>query len=662
MNKCHSISPSRGKFSISRPTSLVWLLALMVSLLSACSAVPGAPNVTTLIPVRDFVADWNGSGNYQISPDGQRLLWNARYGFGQGLFVKHLQTGRVDRYKLPGGSWARDSRHVLISLQSKGDENDHIWSLDTDQPSQAPRDLTPYAGTKNHIIRQLPHSDDLIIGNNRRDRRVFDVYRLVQSSGELLLLATNPGNVGTWLVNDAGDVIGRARLDGAQWIYETPGAKSQDDWTPRFQVNLLDTVNPIAASARTGHWWALSNRGRDKLALVEIDLHDGSERVEHSDARVDVSGAIWSRKKQSFMGAVTEPDTQQWHALDGDFGLAIEHLRGQTDARIAIQSRTEDERWMTATIIRHDSGEHVLYDMQTHRHEVLAHLGRSRMSAISPLAAQEPITVKSRDGLIVHGYFSRPGGLSPPYPTVVYVHGGPWARDLHHNNDPMLPFLTNRGYAVLQVNYRGSSGYGKAFEEAARGQFAGKMQSDLTDAVDALANQGLIDPQRVAIAGASYGGYASLVGMTHTPGKFRCAISTVGMSDLAALLDSAPPYWELGKPRWIQYLGDPADPWQRADMNGRSPLYKASQVRGPILLMHGIHDPRVKVSQSLQMAQALKIHDKPVDLVLFNKAGHGFERWQDKLLAFRKTEDFLAKCLGGRSRGFDFFEIGAWLF
>ena len=226
----------------------------------------------------------------------------------------------------------------------------------------------------------------------------------------------------------------------------------------------------------------------------------------------------------------------------------------------------------------------------------------------------------------------------------------------------MLALLTNRGYAVLQLNYRGSSGYGKAFMNAAQGEFAGKMHSDLIDAVDALAGQGVIDSQRVAISGSSYGGYASLVGMTHTPGKFRCGISTVGMSDLAALLDNAPPYWALSKPHWIRYVGDPADPVQRAAMQERSPLYKTDQVQGPILLMHGVHDARVKVSQSVNMAAALRAKGKSVELVLFDKAGHGFGRWQDNLLAFRKTEDFLASCLGGRTGGFDFFELGARLF
>jgi dipeptidyl aminopeptidase/acylaminoacyl peptidase len=362
------------------------------------------------------------------------------------------------------------------------------------------------------------------------------------------------------------------------------------------------------------------------------------------------------------MAVQIEPDRQQWQAFDPSLKQALRKLKGPKNARIVINNLSDDERWMSASVVRHDGGEHVLVDLQQNTFQLLAEMTSSRMNEIAPLPEQQPITFKSRDGLNLHGYLSLPSGMTKPYPTVVYVHGGPWARDVHLNNDPMRPFLTNRGYAVLQVNYRGSSGYGKAFQEAAQGEFAGKMHSDLTDAVDALVAQGVVDPQRVAISGTSYGGYASLVGMTHTPGKFRCAISAVGMSDVTDFLENVPPDWALDKPRWIRYTGNPADPAQRADLRARSPLFKAHRVQGPILLMHGVHDPRVKVSQSLQMAQALRANGKSVELVLFDKAGHGFQRWQDNLIAYRKTEDFLATCLGGRTGGFDVIELGAKLF
>jgi prolyl oligopeptidase PreP (S9A serine peptidase family) len=491
---------------------------------------------------------------------------------------------------------------------------------------------------------------------------VYDLYRYIHATGVLKLIAKNPGNVGQWMVNDTGEVIGRVRLEGVAWTFEIPDAAPAKNWIPTFQVSYFDEVKPIAASSNPNHWWALSNRGRDKLALVEIDLRNGTERIEYANSQVDLTSATWSSAQQKIVAVESDPETQHWDVFDPQLKEAIDRLRGETDARITINNFSYDERWVTITVTRQNSGEHVLYDLQNQNSMLLGQLARSRMQSISPMSTQQPVRFKSRDGLDLHGYLTLPLEKNRPFPTVVYVHGGPWARDVHLTSDPMVSFLVNRGYAVLQVNYRGSSGYGKAFQEAAQGEFAGKMHNDLIDGIDAFIAQGVIDPKRIAIMGGSYGGYASLVGMTVTPSKFSCGISVVGVSDLAALIEEAPPYWALRKPHWMRYVGDPNNPIQRADMQRRSPLYKANQVQGPVLLLHGLHDPRVNVNQSIQMANALRAEDKPVELHLFKNAGHGFVRWQDNLRYYRLTEDFLASCLGGRSGGFELFEIGAWLF
>jgi dipeptidyl aminopeptidase/acylaminoacyl peptidase len=294
---------------------------------------------------------------------------------------------------------------------------------------------------------------------------------------------------------------------------------------------------------------------------------------------------------------------------------------------------------------------------------VLGDTTRSRIHAVSPLPQQTPLAFQSRDGLALTGYLTLPTNTSGTnLPTVLYVHGGPWSRDVWNSGDSMPAFLANRGYAVLQVNYRGSSGYGRAFQEAAQGQFAAKMHDDLLDGVDHLIRQGITDPSKVAIMGASYGGYASLVGMTFTPERFACGISMVGMSDLASLINNAPPYWELGMPWWIRYVGNPADPKDRAIMDEKSPLYHANQARKPLLILHGANDPRVKLDQSTRMVEALRQAGKEVDLVVFKGAGHGPQKWSDNLSYYRKTEDFLSHCLGGRSNGFDVFELGSWAF
>ncbi|MEN9893902.1 MAG: hypothetical protein RLY78_4197, partial [Pseudomonadota bacterium] len=244
-------------------------------------------------------------------------------------------------------------------------------------------------------------------------------------------------------------------------------------------------------------------------------------------------------------------------------------------------------------------------------------------------------------------------------PTVVYVHGGPWARDLHLWPDPLPTFLANRGYAVLQVNYRGSTGYGRAFRDAAIGEFGRAMHTDLVDALDALVAEGTTDPARVAIMGYSFGGYAALVGMTTPPARFACGISGVGVTDLARLIEDMPPYWSLGRPMWLRFAGDPADPAQRAELLARSPLTHAARAQGPVLLLHGANDPRVRLDQATRMHEALRAAGQASTLQVFPHAGHGFHRWQDNLRAYRLTEDFLAGCLGGRSAGFDLFELGA---
>lgn len=676
-------------------------LAALLLTLAGCATPPthpslqhgsatAAPTLPPLLPVRSFVADLDSSGAYQISPDGRQLLWQARRGLEPGLFVKDLQTGVTHSHAVRGfGLWARDSRHVLLHMDAGGDENTHVFELDGRADTLDLRDLTPFAGARSFLHAQLDDSPDLLIESNRRDPKVYDLYRLVRNTGELRLLARNPGDVALWLTDRRGQVLGRAARRQAQWVFETPPelpsetaapaataaalpdavtALPEGGWRERFRVDFFQTVQPLMLSADGTFLWALSNRGRDTLALVKLDLPSGQEQVVHADARVDVSQVVFSRRRREPLALALDPDVQQWQFLDPAFERVARRLLGTAPARLAVQGMSDDDDTLVATVVHGDGGEHLLYRRGDDSVTTLAELTSRRLHALSPLGVAQPVRFRSRDGLDLHGYLTLPPGRMTdqppgrPLPTVLYVHGGPWARDLHLSGDPMPAFLANRGYAVLQLNYRGSTGYGRAFRDAAQGEFAGRMHTDLIDALDTLIGQGITDPTRIAIMGASYGGYASLVGMTFTPERFACGISVVGMSDLASLIEQAPPYWELGKPMWLRFVGDPADPLARPGIDARSPLYRADQVRGPLLLLHGANDPRVKLDQSLRMAQALRAAGKPVELHVFGKAGHGFHRWQDKLRYFRLTEDFLAGCLGGRSGGFDMFEIGAWLF
>ncbi len=656
---------------ISRTLLNLTNILLCTTLLGACSTTPTHPSLriagadtpplAPLVPVRQYVANWDGNGAYQISPDGQQMLWAARKGLGQGLFVKNLKTGMVHSYALPQGQWAQDSRHVLLHLHS-GDENTQVFQLDSFAEEQRLTPLTPFAGTKSFIQSQVLGSNDLLIANNQRDAKVFDLYRYTHASGALTLWAQNPGSVARWFTDQAGQVVGRARKDGEQWVYETPLDADNTQWRAAFQVSFRDTLKALEVSADQGFLWALSNRGRDKLALVKVDLGNGTEQVVLADSRVDLSQAYISTKTLEPLAVALDPGYQEWKFFDPRLQTAAEKLMGKGHVRLEIGNFSRDEKLLVATVTREDGTQHVLVDLTQQQITVLGDVSVSRTNAPGSLPHQRPVEFSSRDGLVLHGYLTLPtlSSSAKQLPTVLYVHGGPWSRDFALDADRTPLFLANRGYAVLQVNYRGSSGYGRAFMEAAQGEFAGKMHTDLLDGLDYLVGQGISDPHAVAIMGASYGGYASLVGMAFTPERFRCGISMVGVSDLASLITDAPAYWELDKPRWLQYVGDPAKADDRAAMDAKSPLFRAASVQGPLLILHGALDPRVKLDQATRMVDTLRQNGKTVEFQIYKKAGHGPLRWPDRLDYFRKTEDFLARCLGGRSSGFDFYQLGSW--
>ena len=264
--------------------------------------------------------------------------------------------------------------------------------------------------------------------------------------------------------------------------------------------------------------------------------------------------------------------------------------------------------------------------------------------------------------MLLHGYISKPETIpETPLPTVLLVHGGPWARD-GWGFGSEVQFLVNRGYAVLQINFRGSSGYGKDYMFAAVGEFAGKMHTDLLDGLDWAIDRGISDPTQVAIMGGSYGGYATLVGMTMTPERFQCGVNFVGVSDLSTLLETAPAYWKPSLPFWRHFIGDANDPQQRKLLDSKSPVNFADKVENPLLIVHGANDPRVVLSHSDRMVAALQEAGKSVDYVVIDDEGHGFSHWKHEMTRFRKTEDFLASCLGGRSGGLDFYQLGSWAF
>jgi dipeptidyl aminopeptidase/acylaminoacyl peptidase len=641
--------------------------------LTGCAIAPTHPSLASaslpaLIPVRDFVADRESTGGYSVSPDGKKLAWIGIDGITAAVWVKSITKDAVKSDAKAFHSraryyrWSADSKFLAIVTDQGGDENAHIYVGRIDGSDTKLVDVTPFEKTTSHIIRTVDGGSDLIVTSNRRDKKVFDPYKLDLITGKLTLLAANPGNVAYWGVDREGVLRGRVAVQGEQSLLQVPSSADFSTWKTTATWSRFDSVQAVEL-AEGGKWaWALSNRGRDKQALVKLDLATGDEAVVYEVSEVDVDRVMISRKTQRPLLAYSMPNFPRLEVYDAAMKQRLQALAGGQPASIVVTSIDDSESTYTVSVAT-DKGSKSYLISGSNEPQPLGENSLSRLANM--LSNSKPISYTSRDGLQIHGYLTLPAGAEPKnLPMVLYVHGGPWARDRWGNEGQgrTSQMMANRGYAVLQVNYRGSSGYGRAFQDKAIGEFAGKMHDDLIDGVNWAVKTGVADPAKVAIYGASYGGYAAMLGATITPEVFACAVNVVGVTSLARLLETAPPYWELGLPWWYRFVGDPAKPADRAIMDAKSPLFHAAKAAKPIFIMHGVNDPRVKLEQSELMVAALQKAGKQVDFVTVKGDGHGNFKWNNNMTLFRKTEDFLAKCLGGRSSGFDYYQLGSWAF
>jgi dipeptidyl aminopeptidase/acylaminoacyl peptidase len=647
-----------------------YVLLIVLLFLQACAVAPQHPSLVgqsqgKLISVRDFVADMDFTAYYQLSPDGKQLGWIGISRFKPAVFLKNLDDGKTKIIpKLGEFTWTADSQYLLVTADEGGDENHHVYKIPARGDSAAITDLTPWKGAKSQVHTVVRDTSDILITSNRRNPKVFDLYQVDTATGKTQLVGDNPGKVNYWLVNKHGKLLARVHQQGERLRLERAPAAPGGEWVKLFGWSMFDTIAPLDISDDDQSVWALSNRGRDKAALVKISLQDGHETVVYADPAVDVEEAFISKKTRQPIAAVSSPDFQKIKVFDPVLAQEVENILRGKRARLTLTGADDAENQLIYHLQTEQGGQHVLYNRTTRQSTVLSEdtLARiTRKNAGQALARTEPVSFQSRDGLTLHGYLTLPTGVKAQnLPMVLSVHGGPWARDRWFAEKAF--FLANRGYAVLQVNYRGSGGYGRRFQEAAIGEFAGKMHDDLIDGVQWAIGQGIADPKRVAISGGSYGGYATLVGLTFTPEVFACGVDFVGISDLASLLESTPEYWELSMPWWHKYVGDPKNPAQRNILDAKSPLYKVEQVTKPLLIMHGVNDPRVKLNQSERMVAALQKLGKPVRYVTFAGDGHGNDKWSNNLTLYREMEDFFAACLGGRSSGFDVYQLGSWAF
>jgi len=594
----------------------------------------------------------------RISPDGTRLAWIAPHEGVLNVWVApadaeagvdwaaaQVITDDTDR-GIRMFAWAHDARHLLYLQDTGGDEN---WRLhDVDLETLQRRDLTPFDAVQARIVameRKFP--TEVLIGLNRDNPELHDVYRLDLVTGQLAKEVENPGFIG-WIADAQLAVRGAAapRPDGSLVLLVRDTAEA--DWRELLTVPADDalTSDAIAFSEDGSSLLGTSSVGANTGRLVRIDVATGAEEVLAGDPDADVDGVRLHPDTREPQIVMFEKDRSQYLVLDPSVADDLAAIRALHPGDPMFAGHDDaDQTWLVG--FTNDSGAipFFAYDRASKTGRFLF----EHQPALSryELAPMEPFSFTARDGLTVHGYATFPPGAGrSALPMVLDVHGGPWARD-SWGFDPEAQWLANRGYLCVQVNYRGSTGYGKAFVNAGDREWGGKMQNDLTDAVAFAIEQGWADPARVAIYGGSYGGYAALAGAAFTPDVYRCAVDIVGPSNLKTLIETIPPYWAPMIAQFHRRVGDPA---RDADfLWSRSPLSRVRDIRIPLLIAQGANDPRVKQAESEQIVAALQEAGIDHEYLLFPDEGHGFAKPENRLRFYAAAERFLARHLGGRA-------------
>ena len=606
-------------------------------------------NLPPLIPREDLFGNPE-KAMPQISPDGRRLAYLAPDEGVLNVWVRTLgqnddRAVTKDRKRgIRNYLWAYDGSRLLYMQDKDGDENWHVWAVDLD--SGDIRNLTPHEGAQAHLI-AVDHRrpDEVLVGLNTRDARVHDVYRIRLSSGESSLEAENPGDVVGWLADSEFRVRGAqaARPDGGfeLRVRETP----ESDWKALLVWPADEEGSPYGFTDDGRSVYLGSTLGADTQELRLLETATGQEKTLASNPEVDLGEVLVHPTEHRVQAAGFNKDRLRWEVLDSEIKADLEFLAGQKKAEVRIASRTlDDALWIAHYALDTAPASYYLYERRSRRLEFLFTTRPSLED--QTLAEMRPVEIRARDGLTLHSYLTLPPGVEPRnLPMVLNVHGGPWARD-QWGYDPEAQWLANRGYACLQVNFRGSSGFGKRFLHAGDKEWGAKMHDDLIDSVNWAVEQGYADRRRVAIFGGSYGGYASLVGAAFTPDVFACSIDVVGPSSIITLINSIPPYWEPLKKVFTVRVGDPDT--EEEFLRSRSPLFKADQITCPLLIAQGANDPRVKQAESEQIVNALRERGKEVEYMLFEDEGHGFARPENRLKFYAAAERFLAKHLGGR--------------
>ena len=591
--------------------------------------------------------------NPKVSPDGSRMAYIAPSNDVLNVWVKTIGKGddapvtRDTDRGIRMYTWAHDNQHILYLQDVGGNENFHLYRVDLDTLETS--DMTPFDNVQARIVEHTKRSPNhLLVSMNKEDERLHDVYRLDLKSGDMRLVAKNPGNIIGWEADYDLKVRAAtaARPDGGFDLLVRDDEDSE--WRRLLTWDAEDALNShVVSFMRDGRGlYLVDSRNANAGRLVKLDVATESLQVIAEDPIYDVTGVMTHPDTYEVQAVAFTRARTDWLALDDSIESDFEIIGKLDDGDFFVYNRDHaDETWLVG--FSKDNGPVSFYAYDRRSGEGTFLFTHQPALARYTLSTMEPVSFQTGDGLTIHGYLTFPLGAGRrKLPTVLNVHGGPWARDVW-GFDPAAQWFANRGYLCLQVNFRGSTGYGKAFVNAGDREWGGKMHADLVDAVNWAVEKGYADPERIAIFGGSYGGYAALVGATFTPDLFRCAVDIVGPSNLITLIESVPPYWVPMLATFHKRVGHPETD---ADfLRSRSPLFKVENIKIPILIGQGANDPRVKQAESEQIVEAMKGKSIDYQYLVFPDEGHGFAKPENRLEFFREAERFLAKHLGGRS-------------
>lgn len=586
------------------------------------------------------------ASNVMLSPNGQMLAALQPFKGRMNVSVREMNSiewkmiTRLQDRDIASLFWKNDDT-VVFMKDFGGDENFHYFSVNVKTGEM--KDLTPFNGARAQLVDDLDgiSETDMLVGINKRDPKIFDVYRVNTVTGAIDMVLENTKTYVGYTVDNNGDIRLVTGSDGVNNDYYYRDT-AKGEFKKIMSLNFKESFSPVAFDKSNKKLYAISNIGRNTAAAVEVNPKNGKTvKTLYTNKDYDVTGLNYSRHRKELTGASYIDWKVQKHFFSTYYKGIYKELEKQLpNKEIIISSANKaEDRFIITTYSDRTRSQYHYYDAKTKQLDFL--MDSAPWIKEADMNVMKPISYTSRDGLTIHGYLTIPKNSSGKnLPVVINPHGGPWARDVWGYN-PQVQFLADRGYAVLQMNFRGSTGYGRKFWEASFKQWGLKMQDDVTDGVNWLVKEGIADKNRVAIYGGSYGGYTTLAGLAFTPDLYRCGIDYVGVSNIFTLMETVPPYWLPMREKFYEMIGHPE---KEKDLIKRaSPLFSADKIKAPLFVVQGAKDPRVKKSESDQIVDALKKRGVDVPYLVKDNEGHGFRNEENKIEFYQKMEAFLDK-------------------